>query len=53
VKIVVVSNIHEAENVVTDVEAAIAREGSDLTVFLGDVFDRWHDGLVDVERTAL
>jgi hypothetical protein len=52
-RILVFPDIHEAENVSTDVEAAIARESPDLTIFLGDWFDRWHDGPADAECTAL
>jgi hypothetical protein len=50
-RILVVPDIHQAPNL-EEVEAAIARERPDLTVFLGDFFDQWDDTPLDAGETA-
>ncbi len=50
-RIVVIPDIHQAPNL-GQVEAAITRERPDLTVFLGDYFDRSGDQPRDAGRTA-
>jgi hypothetical protein len=50
-KIIAIGDIHHGPNF-EQIEAAIAREKPDLTVFLGDYFDQFHDHYDHARRTA-
>lgn len=51
-KIVAVGDIHHGPNL-GQIEATIEREKPDLTVFVGDYFDQFHDHFDHARRTAL
>jgi len=51
-KLVAVGDIHHGPNL-EQIEAAIEREQPDLTVFVGDYFDQFHDHYDHARRTAI
>ncbi|MBK9989885.1 MAG: metallophosphoesterase [Verrucomicrobia bacterium] len=50
-KLVAVGDIHHGPNL-EQIDAAIEREMPDLTIFLGDYFDQFHDHFDHARRTA-